>query len=594
MLIELAILLAAAVVAVPLFKRLGLGSVLGYLAAGAAIGPSGFGLIGGVEEKMHTAEFGVVLLLFLIGLELAPARLWRMRGTVFGLGSLQMLACGLLLAGAAALVLGLPPAAAVVVGLALSLSSTAFVLQILAERKELAAPHGRSAFGILLFQDLAAIPLLAIVPALGTAAAGASASGAGSAWQQAGVVVAAFVLLVLAGRYLLRPLFRVVMSVGSHELSTAVALLVVIGTSLLMHEVKLSMALGSFLAGVLLAESEYRHELEANIEPFKGLLLGFFFISVGMSARLAIIVQQPALLLGLVLGLTVVKLAALFLVARLTGHPRAPALKLAVALSQGGEFAFVIFGVAVQGGLLPVPMRDLLIVVVSLSMVLTPLLFLAVDRLLPLLARSQAALRPYDEIPGAEGHVIIAGFGRFGQIVARILRGNRIPFTALEINTTQVDFVRQFGSAVYYGDASRVDLLRAARVGEARLFVLCIDDPEASVRTAETVLHNFPGVPIIARARNRQHAYGLMALDIKVVIRETLYSSLMVARRTLQELGLSPAEAREAARKFEEHDAEQLVEQFKVRDDQRALIATAKKAAADLEKIFQQDSSAKI
>jgi monovalent cation:proton antiporter-2 (CPA2) family protein len=591
MLIELAILLAAAVVAVPLFKRLGLGSVLGYLAAGAAIGPSGFGLIGGVEEKMHTAEFGVVLLLFLIGLELAPARLWRMRGTVFGLGSLQMLTAGLLLAAGAALVLGLPPAAAIVVGLALSLSSTAFVLQILAERKELASPHGRSAFGILLFQDLAAIPLLAIVPALGTAAAD---SGAGSPWQKAGVVVAAFVLLVLAGRYLLRPLFRVVMSVGSHELSTAVALLVVIGTSLLMHEVGLSMALGSFLAGVLLAESEYRHELEANIEPFKGLLLGFFFISVGMSARLAVIVQQPSVLLALVLGLTVVKLGALFLVARLTGHPRAPALKLAVALSQGGEFAFVIFGVAVHSGLLPTPMRDLLIVGVSLSMVLTPLLFLAVDRLLPLLARSQAALRPYDDIPGAEGHVIIAGFGRFGQIVARILRGNRIPFTALEINTTQVDFVRQFGSAVYYGDASRVDLLRAARVADARLFVLCIDDPEASVRTAETVLHHFPGVPIIARARNRQHAYGLMALDIKVVVRETLYSSLMVARRTLQELGLSAAEAREAARKFEEHDAEQLVEQFKVRDDERALIATAKKAAADLEKIFEQDSSAKI
>ena len=429
------------------------------------------------------------------------------------------------------------------------------------------------------------------MPALGTAAAD---SGAGSPWQKAAVVVAAFVLLVLAGRYLLRPLFRVVMSVGSHELSTAVALLVVIGTSLLMHEVGLSMALGSFLAGVLLAECEYRHELEANIEPFKGLLLGFFFISVGMSARLAVIVQQPSLLLALVLGLTVVKLGALFLVARLTGHPRAPALKLAVALSQGGEFAFVIFGVAVHSGLLPTPMRDLLIVGVSLSMVLTPLLFLAVDRLLPLLARSQAARAPTTTSPAPRATSSSPASGASARSWPASCARNRIPFTALEINTTQVDFVRRFGSAVYYGDASRVDLLRAARVAEARLFVLCIDDPEASVRTAETVLHHFPGVPIIARARNRQHAYGLMALDIKVVVRETLYSSLMVARRTLQELGLSAAEAREAARKFEEHDAEQLVEQFKVRDDQRALIATAKKAAADLEKIFEQDSSAKI
>ena len=589
MLAELAILLGAAVIAVPLFKRVGLGSVLGYLAAGAVIGPSGLGLIEGVEEKKHTAELGVVLLLFIIGLELAPGRLWRMRGAVFGLGSLQMLACGALLAGGAAALLPLPPATALIVGLALSLSSTAFVLQVLAERKELASPHGRSAFGILLFQDLAAIPLLAVVPALGTSVSARDVN----AWQQAGLVVGAFVFLVVAGRYLMRPVFRLVMSARSHELSTAVALLVVVGTSLLMEHVGLSMALGSFLAGVLLSESEYRHELEANIEPFKGLLLGFFFISVGMSARLTVITEQPVLLVVLVLGLTAAKVAGIYGVARVTGHAHKAALRLAVVLSQGGEFAFVIFDVAMANRLLPGPVRDLLTVVVSLSMVLTPLLCLVLDRLFARAAEATGK-RPYDEIAGGDRHVIIAGFGRMGQIVARMLRANRIPFTALEINTTQVDFVRRFGNAVYYGDASRPDLLRAARVGEARLFVLAIDDPEASVRTAEAVLHHFPGIRIVARARNRQHAYALMALGIEVIVRETFYSSLRVSRTVLEELGLGPNEAREAARKFEEYDTAQLVEQFKVRDDERALIATARKAAQDLEKIFEQDTSAKI
>lgn len=583
---ELALLLAAAVVAVPIFKRVGLGSVLGYLAAGAVIGPAGLGLVSDVDNKRHIAEFGVVLLLFLIGLELAPARLWKMRATVFGLGSAQMLATGAVLA-AAAMAVGLPFAAAAVVGLALSLSSTAFVLQILGERNELATRHGQSAFGILLFQDLAAIPLLAIVPAL----AGASHPATGSPAGKALLVVAAFAGLLLAGRYLMKPLFRMIASARSQELSTAFALLVVLGTALLMRTVGLSMALGAFLAGVLLAESEYRHEIEADIEPFKGLLLGLFFLSVGMGARLELVAQRPFAIAAIVLGLTAVKVTVLYAIARFTQHGRGAGAALAIALSQGGEFAFVVFGVARTAGVVTESIADLMIVAVSLSMVLTPLLFKAYDRLK---TRVNAG-RPepvFDEIHGQDGHVIIAGFGRFGQIVARLLRSKHIPFTALENNATQIDFVRRFGNKIYYGDASRLELLRAAKVDKARLFVLAVDDPETSMRIARLMTHDFPHVKIVARARNRQHAYALMALGIDHIIRELFYSSLRAARIALEDLGLPVSEARDATRKFQEHDEAQLLEQFKYRDDEQALIETARRSAAELEKLFEQDAKA--
>jgi monovalent cation:proton antiporter-2 (CPA2) family protein len=588
LLAEFAIFLAAAIVAVPLFKRLGLGSVLGYLAAGAVIGPFALGLIQKVEEKMQLAEFGVVLLLFLIGLELAPARLWKMRGTVFGLGGAQMLVTGLALSGAG-LALGLGWAPALVVGIALSLSSTAFVLQMLAERNELATAHGRSAFGILLFQDLAAIPMLAIVPAL----AGQGGVATGNPWLKALTIAGVFAGLVLTGRYLMRPLFKIIASARTQELTTALALLVVVGTALLMHEVGLSMALGAFLAGVLLAESEYRHELEADIEPFKGLLLGLFFTTVGMSVDFSLVVRSPGTVLGLVLGLTATKLGAMYLVARITGHEGGTVNRLAISLSQGGEFAFVIFGVAERSGVIHSPLMNLLVVVVSLSMVLTPLLMLLYDRWAARV-KARTPQRPFDEIDGGEAQVIIAGFGRFGQIVARLLRANRISFTALEINTAQVDFVRRFGSKVYYGDASRLDLLRAAKTDKARLLVLAIDDPERSVLTAKTVLQHFPHVKIIARARNRAHVYALMALGIQNVIREAFHSSLLAGQMTLEELGLSPVDARETVRKFQEYDEEVLLQQFKFRDDEKALIATAQQSTKDLEKIFEQDARARI
>jgi glutathione-regulated potassium-efflux system ancillary protein KefC len=581
-----AIFLTAAVVAVPLCKRLGLGSVLGYLFAGAMIGPSGMGLISEVEQTLHIAEFGVVLLLFLVGLELQPKRLWAMRRAVFGLGGVQVVGTAVLLT-AAGIGLGLSFEAALVTGCALSFSSTAFVLQILSEKSELVTPHGRASFSILLFQDLAAIPVLAIIPLLGTVRATGEATHPAT---QAALVVGVLVVVVVVGRFLLRPVFRVVASTHSHELSTATALLVVVGTALAMSFVGLSMELGAFLAGVLLADSEYRHELEANIEPFKGLLLGLFFMAVGMSANFATVVERPGAVAALVIGLVVVKIAVLSLLARLSRMRGLAGVSLAIALSQGGEFAFVIFAAAAAVELLTPATLELLVVVVTGSMIVTPLLFIARDRWLQSEAQDG---RPFDSLEGAQGRVVIAGFGRYGQIVARILRMLRIPFTALDHSTVQVDFVRKFGNQIYYGDASRIDLLRAARVGEAAAFVLALDDVESSIKTARTVREHFPHVKVFARARNRQHAHALRELGVQAIERETLLSSLSTARGLLEELGLDAGEAREAVERFREIDERALWQQFEVRDDEQALIASAKQTAEDLERIFDNDARAR-
>jgi monovalent cation:proton antiporter-2 (CPA2) family protein len=579
-----AVFLAAAVVAVPLFKRLGLGSVLGYLAAGAAIGPSGLGLIEEVEDTMHVAEFGVVLLLFLIGLELQPKRLWQMRTAVFGMGSAQVLATTAAIAPAAWL-LGLPPTTAIVVGFALSLSSTAFVLQVLGERRELTAPHGRAAFGILLFQDLAAIPALAAIPLLTTS--GTASEATGDPLISLAIAAATIAALIVGGRPLMRPLFRYVLSTRIPELSSAWALLVVIGTALLMTEVHLSAALGAFLAGVLLADSEYRHELEANIEPFKGLLLGLFFVAVGMSADLRLIAARPLEVAGVVAGLVGLKLLALTAVGKLFKLRAGSCPSLAISLSQGGEFAFVLFGVAKTAGLLGLELYELLIVAVTLSMITTPLLFMLKDRIDR--ARASAQQREFDSID-EENPVIIAGLGRFGQIVARVLRMVKIPFTALEVDTTQIDFLRRFGNKLYYGDASRVDLLRAARADKARLLVVAIDDVAASLRTIETARHNFPHLRIIARVRNRDHAFKAMALGCHAVFRESYLSSLEASRVALEELGLAGLDAREITRTFREHDEALLREQYNIRHDEAALIASAKKFNEDLERIFEADA----
>lgn len=586
MLVTSAIFLAAAVVAVTLFRRLGLGTVLGYLAAGAFIGPTGLGLIHEVQGTLHVAELGVVLLLFLIGLELQPSRLWSMRAAVFGLGGAQV-AVSVAVMTALAMVMRIPFAAALSIGIALAMSSTAFATQILGEKREMATAHGKAAFGILLFQDVAAIPALALVPLLGASESHSTRS----PLVQVAIVAGVITLLVVGGRVVLRPAFRFVAQSRSHELSTASALLVVIGTALIMHSVNLSMALGAFIAGVLLADSEYRHELEADIEPFKGLLLGLFFMAVGMSANLRVLVQKPLLVFGLVLLLVSIKFAILYGVGRVAKLPPRASGSLGVAISQGGEFAFVIFAAAETAKVVEHAVVDVLIVVVTLSMVLTPILFKLRDAYF-LREEARGEKREFDKITDEGSRVIIAGFGRVGQIVGRLLRLKGVPFTALDASATHVDFLRKFGNRIHYGDASRVDLLRAAHADHAEIFVLAIDDFEASMRTLKAVQEHFPHLRIVARARNRQHAYALLGAGVTHVIRENFAGSVETARITLEELGLSSSEARNAAARFAEYDEGKVRETFSLRNDEKALIESAKKYGAELERIFQQDEDA--
>ncbi|GLR11825.1 potassium transporter [Chitinimonas prasina] len=574
------VLLASAVVAVPLLKRLGLASVLGYLAAGVAIGPWGLGLIAQPDAILHTTEFGVVLLLFIIGLELQPSRLWVLRRAVFGLGGAQVLLTSLLLALLAWL-LGLPWLAAIVAGLALSLSSTAFVLQMLAEKNQLTTRHGRDGFAVLLFQDLAVIPLLAILPLLSPLASTASRP---PAW----VSLAAVAGVVLGGRFVLRTLLRKVAKANSHELFVMATLLIVMATAWGMEAAGLSLSLGAFLAGVLLADSEYRHELEANIEPFKGVLLGLFFVAVGMAANLGLLLAQPLLLLGLALGLIVVKAAVLLLIGRMAGMEGRTQRRFAVYLAQGGEFAFVLLTLAVGQHLMDKATADLLAMVVTLSMAMTPFVVLLHERwIAPRL--DEQTVREFDQIKSDQHRVIIAGFGRFGQIVARVLRMRKIPATVLEHSFEQVDFVRRFGNRIHYGDASRLDVLRAAGAADAELFVLAIDDVEASLRTAETVREHFPHLKIYARARNRFHYYRLRDLGVTVATRETFAASLEMAGGVLQGLGVSSVGAASTLAAFRAHDEALLDKQYAVHHDETQLMQTARDAAQELEGLFESD-----
>lgn len=580
---EAVVFLAATVIAVPLSRRLGVGAVLGYLAAGLLIGPSVFGFISNVENILHFAELGVVLLLFVIGLELQPTRLWTLRRSVFGLGSVQVGVTSLLLA-LVAIALGMEPVSAIIAGSVLSLSSTAFALQLLAEKNQLTTHHGRASFAILLFQDLAAMPLLAIIPLLGAGLAVAQA------WDTFAVLktVAVLVLLALGGRWLLRPFLRMAAASASREVFIAAALLVVVGTALLMQEIGLSMALGSFLAGVLLADSEYRHELEADIEPFKGLLLGLFFIAVGMSIDLGLVARAPFIFLGLVLGLVAIKAAVLYAIARFSGQSRGSAVNLALYISQGGEFAFVLFALAANTGVMDKSLSDLLIVVVSASLAVTPLLVALNDRVFKIGSRPGKE-RAFDTMESSDHPVIIAGFGRVGQVVARILRTQKIPFTALEANFEQVDFVRKFGNKIYFGDASRLDLLRAAGAEKAKIFVLAIDDVEASLKTAQMVKTHYPHLKIYARSRNRMHSYQLLDLGVTVLMRETFLSSLELGRDVLVGLGITTAAADEIARRFRIHDEELLNKQRLLRHDEEQLIASSRQARDELERLFEQD-----
>ncbi|WP_313914741.1 monovalent cation:proton antiporter-2 (CPA2) family protein [Tahibacter sp.] len=578
------VLLAAAVVAVPIAKRFELGAVLGYLIAGAVIGPAGLKLLQNQDGIAHISELGVVLLLFVIGLELSPQRLWVMRKAVFGAGLAQVLATAGIVAAIAIFAFGMAPKSAMIVGLGLALSSTAFGLQLLAERKELTSPHGRQGFAVLLFQDLAAIPILAVVPVL------AVGQGAAVNTIEAGKVVGTIALVVLAGRFLLRPVFRIAVNTRIPEVFTATALLVVIGTAWLMELAGISMALGAFLAGLLLADSEYRHELESQIEPFKGLLLGLFFVSVGMAVDLGLLVREPWLVIGLTVSLLLVKGAVLFVVGNsIGGLDRWQSLSLAAVLAAGGEFAFVVFQLAAGSQLIDEGVHGMLTLVITLSMALTPPLLLALGQLIK--AREHKPEREFDRIDGDPPRVIIAGFGRVGQIVARVLRAQKIPFTALENSIEQVDASRRFGSTIYFGDPSRPELLRAAHADKAEIFVLATDDPEANVRTARMVKRMYPNLKIFARARNRQHAFRLMDLNVDGVIRETLEGSLDLTRQVLEALGQPPRVAQERVAQFRAHDEELLKAQHLLYDDDAALIQSSQDALIELEQIFAADTT---
>jgi glutathione-regulated potassium-efflux system protein KefB len=579
------IFLIAAVVAVPLFRRFGLGAVLGYLVAGVVMGPFGLRLIRDPASTLAFSELGVVMLLFVIGLELSPQRLWVMRRSVFGIGGLQVLVSALVLGGATAL-LGLGWKTNFVLGLGLALSSTAVGLQLLAERKELTTGFGRLAFAILLFQDLAAIPLLALIPLLGEAKAAAQSVPPTEAVLKALGMIA---LVVVGGRLLLRQLFRAVAWTQMAEVFTATSLLVVVGTAWLMQWAGLSMGLGAFLAGVLLADSEFRHELEAQIEPFKGLLLGLFFIAVGMNINLQRVMAEPALIAEGVAILLVVKFLILLLVGLRPGRlPLREALMLGAVLALGGEFAFVLFGEAFKYQLIDAVLRDRLVAVVGLSMAATPLMVIAVSRWL-LQHPEKKIERPADEIGEETPRVIIAGFGRMGQIVGRMLRAQRIPYIALEHSVEQVELSRRFGTSIYFGDPSRADLLRAAHTERAEVFVLTTDDPEISIRTARLLRRLYPDLKVFARARNRQHAYKLMDLGVHAVIRETFHSSLEMSQQVLEALGLPAQVAAERRERFREHDERMLREQHLVYDDEAALIATSQQAWQELQQLFDAD-----
>ncbi len=580
---QVVVFLVAACLAVPLSRKSGFGSVLGYLIAGVVIGPWCLRLITGVDSILNFSEIGVVLLLFIIGLELQPSRLWALRRTVFGLGAVQVgVSTVLLTLGARALGLGWVPA--LVAGFGLSLSSTAFVLQMLAEKKQLMDHHGRAAFGILLFQDIAAIPVLALLRVFH---GGASLHNAHFVYSVI-VIVVVVGALVTGGRYVLRPLFRFVMQFGSPEIFTATALLIVIGAGLIANSIGLSMGLGAFIAGVLLADSSYRHELEADLEPFKGLLLGLFFLAVGMSVNLGLLVKIPIIVIGVVVGMLVLKGLVLYGMGKLYKLPDEAPRNLAFDLSLGGEFAFVIFNTAAGYQIFNKSLVDILNLSVTLSMAATPFLVLFNEKVIQRFQEEHAPPE-FDRINEPGNPVVIAGFGRFGQIVGRVLRLKQITFTALDANLEDVDDLRRYGNKVYYGDASRLDMLRAARVEHAKIFVLAIDGVAASVRTAEMVRKHFPQVPVYARARNRHHAHLLTELGVKIIVRETLYSSLKLTEAVLEGLGQPAHETRTLLEKFQRYDEQLLQRQYAVFRDETKYIQTTKEAAEELKRLFVED-----
>ncbi len=574
------IFLSAAVIAVPLAQRLGMGSVLGYLLAGVLIGPWGLGLISDVDAILHFAELGVVLLLFLIGLELNPKKLWQMRGPILGLGGAQVVVTTAVISSIISL-FGLSMQTSLVIGMGLALSSTAIALRVIEEQGLNGSETGQSGFAVLLFQDIAVIPMLAVLPLL----AGEQNVGG---WFDALMVLASVIALLIGGHFLLQPLFRFVVMSGVRELFTVAALLVVLGISVVMQKLGLSMALGTFLAGVLLAESEYRHELEIAIEPFKGLLLGLFFIAVGMAVNLGLLALQPLEILAAVVALVVVKGLVLYVLARAARVREKARSRMAAILSQGGEFAFVIFTAASQEGILSKDQVAFLLVVVSLSMVTTPLLLMGQKKWFAhTLNQEEESVTSH--VVDRRPRVIIAGFGRFGQIVGRLMYANKIKVTVLESDASQIHLLRKYGYKVFYGDATQIDLLRAAGADKAEAMVICTDSPDEVMAIVDICRVHFPKLKLLARARSRVEAYQLMSHDVQNYSRETFLGALDLGRQTLVELGMHPYQAKRAEAHFRRLDNAMLKDLLPQHSEDKKLAQRAKEARKELEEIFGRE-----
>jgi len=546
---QVVVLLAAGVAAVPIFKKIGLGSVLGYLAAGLVVGPFGFGFFADPQAIIHVAELGVVMFLFIIGLEMQPSRLWGMRKDIFGLGAVQVIGAIAALT-CIGLSFGFPLIPSFVAGTGFVMTSTAIVMQMLQERGTMSTLKGQRIIAILLFEDLAIVPLLAIVALLGT---GASAADASDRWISVGIAIGAVVALVLAGRYLLNPLFRVLASSGAREVMTAAALLVVLGSALAMQVSGLSMAMGAFLAGVLLSESAFRHQLEADIEPFRGILLGLFFLGVGMAIDLSVIAANWQLVAASVVGYMVAKMLLIYVVARLLGTCHAESLERAVLMAQGGEFAFVLYAAAVSAGIFDAQSNAILTATIIISMILTPLMVIAHDRLVPKKAPSTEGLTLPENV---EGTVLIIGFGRFGQIVSQPLLARGYTLSLIDRDAEFVRDASEFGFKVYYGDGARIDILHAAGAGTAKAILICVDDKEAALKIAEVVKGEFPLVPLLARAFDRGHALDLVHAGVDFQIRETFESAVAFSRETLKALGEDGDVAEDVVEEFRDVDRE--------------------------------------
>ena len=596
LLIQALVYLAAGVFSVPIAKRLGMGSVLGYLVAGAIIGPFALSLVGQQADVMRFAEFGVVILLFLIGLEVRPALLWSLRGTIFGLGGAQVGVTAAVVAGAA-MALGLEWKSALAIGFVMAMSSTAIVLQTLEEKGLRQGPVGQTAFGVLLLQDLAVIPLFALLPLLAPGrATGPAGHGAGllsgePAWVQAAAGLAAVAVVVGGGRYLIRPVFRFIAAARLREIFTASALLLVVAVAVLMELVGLSPALGAFLAGVVLAESEFRRELETDIEPFRGLLLGLFFITVGASLDFGVVVGQPLALAGAVVGVMTLKGGVMFLLARLGGLERRDAAATAVSLSQVGEFAFVLLGLIAASGVIGAGAAAFLTAAVALSMALTPLAMAGYERIAAVvetrrLGRNKPHNPPFDE--GAPD-VIIAGFGRFGQMPGRLLVANGFKTVVLDSSIEQIDLLRRFGRRVHYGDATRLDLLRQAGIEQAKVLIVAIDDRDQASQLVETARNTWPHLKILARAWDRRHAYDLLRNGADEVERETFESALSMGARALRALGFRAHRAHRAANLFRVHDLKSFEKLAPMSGEEDNYVMAVRDAASTMERLLKAD-----